>query len=291
MIALNNRIKIIRADSAGACYGVMRALELAQNACQSCGNVCTLGEIIHNPIVVDNLEKSGVRVADSVDEASGTVILRSHGVKPEVESKLAESGCEIVDATCPHVKRAQKAAERMAKEGREVIVVGEAGHPEVESIVAYAKDRGAKVSIVANAGEIESLSQKVGIVSQTTQKVKNFEEVCEVARAKSCDVDVKDTICLATEERQSAARKMAKKCNIVIVLGGKNSSNTTRLYEICAEACKNTYHIEKPIELPLEEMSSIIDATDGEFLIGLTAGASTPIDHIDALEKFLEDNL
>ncbi len=291
MIVLTGKVKIIRADSAGACYGVTRALNLASSACETCEHVCTLGEIIHNPIVVSELSEKGAKAIGDVSEATGTVILRSHGVKPEVERKLSDAGCSLIDATCPHVKRAQLAAKKMAEEGREVIVVGESGHPEVESIVAYVKECGGSVKVVLNSSEIGDIADRVGVVCQTTQKKRDFDLICEAARSRCSDVVVQDTICQATEKRQTSAHELATKCSIVIVLGGKNSSNTKRLFEICSSKCPDTYYIEKPQELPVAQIKKKIESEKQEFIIGITAGASTPISHIERLEKFLRDNL
>ncbi len=291
MNILKTNIKIVRAQSAGACYGVTRALDLAASACENCDSVCTLGEIIHNPIVVEDLEKQGVRVARDENDADGTVILRSHGVKPDVELNLQNKGCKIVDATCPHVKRAQRAAEKMAKDGRDVIVVGECGHPEVESIVAYATSNGVNVDVVSNESELAETYKKVGIVCQTTQKKDNFNAICEKVSKIASDVEIADTICLATDKRQIAARNLAQTSDVIIVLGGKNSSNTTRLFEICKDKCGHTYHIERPQDLPLSGIKKLIDSVDCEFTIGITAGASTPITLLEELEEYLQEKL
>lgn len=285
-------MEVKRAEYAGACYGVVRALELANEALETSDDVCTLGEIIHNPRVVNELHEKGARVVEDNDEITGTCILRSHGVKPSVEEKIEKTASRVVDATCPYVKKAQLAAKNLALDGKDVVVVGEPGHPEVESIRDYAKEGVAArkcqaanqhVYVVANPDEVPPKFKNpfgVGVVSQTTQKLSNFEAV--VAMVKEItgeEPEVKNTVCSATEQRQEAAAELAKEADLMIVLGGKNSSNTTRLYEICKEHCAHSHHIES-----IDEVEPILKGFNGS-VIGITAGASTPIEQVDELER------
>jgi len=276
-------LNVILAEHAGACYGVQRALDMAYEAAgRPCG-VSTLGQLIHNPGAVAALEAQGVNVAASLDEVSGgTVIVRSHGVTPDVYESIAERGFDVVDATCPHVARAQKAAADLAGEGCRVIVVGEAGHPEVEGLRAYAERAGANVDVVPSPEDVPAgLQPPVGIVVQTTQRRENLEAVVEAVRAQGVEPIVKRTICSATTRRQDAAAKLAGQVDAMVVIGGRNSSNTTRLAEICAAGCARSFHIESADEIDPSWF-------DGCETVGVTAGASTPEDQINAVTARLE---
>ena len=224
-------MKVIRAKHAGACYGVQRALDMAQVSVMDGGEAYTLGPLIHNPRVVSELESCGVHVAAGVDDIeAGIVIIRSHGVTAEVHAEVERRGLSVIDATCPHVARAQQAAEDLARQGCHVVVVGEAGHPEVEGLVSWARRAGGEVCVVADPGNVPAdLEEPVGIV----------------------------------------------------VIGGRNSSNTTRLAEICSAICENTPHVESA-----DELDPVWFA--GCETVGVTAGASTPEAHIEAVVAALE---
>jgi len=276
-------MNVVLAENAGACYGVQRALDMAYEAAASEGPVHTLGQLIHNPGVVADLEKIGVHVADNLDDVeTGTLIIRSHGVTPDVYEQLAERELNVVDATCPHVARAQKAAADLANEGCRVIVVGEKGHPEVEALRAYAKREGMKVDIVLSADEVpDGLRAPIGIVVQTTQRRETLDAVVEAVRAQGIEPVVKKTICLATRHRQDSADDLAKRVDAMVVIGGRNSSNTTRLAEICEAACPRAFHIESASEIDPAWF-------EGCETIGVTAGASTPESQIREVVGFLE---
>ena len=275
-------MKVIRAAHAGACYGVQRALDMAHAAAAN-GQAYTLGPLIHNPIVVSSLEDEGVHVAESVEETRGSVaIIRSHGVTPSVRSELEQIAAQVIDATCPHVRKAQEGALELAREGCRVIVVGEAGHPEVEGLLAYASSEGMRVDAVQSAQDVpKDLRAPIGVVVQTTQKQEVLDEVVAAIEAQGIEPLVKRTICLATTQRQKAAKELAENVDAVVVIGGRNSSNTTRLAEICAATGKPTYHIESIGEIdPLW-----FEAVE---TIGVTAGASTPEQQIDSVIAYLE---
>ena len=278
----NTTIKI--ASHAGACYGVERALKLTARAIEENDKVSTYGEIIHNPCVVETLENSGVNVIKEPQDAEGTVVLRSHGVTPQVEAEISNHA-EIVDATCPFVKKAQLVAKNLGEAHEQVVIVGEAGHPEVEALVAYAKLGGAKVYVVAEGTvlECEKLTN-VGILSQTTQSETTFQEVVNYIKKQGVKHNVKNTICSATTERQTSAIELAKEVDVMIVLGGKNSANTTRLFELCKENCPQTFHIERPSEF--ESIKKGLPTHN--VTIGITAGASTPQTQIAELTSYLE---
>ena len=264
------------ASHAGVCYGVERALKLAAHAAESArGSVTTLGPLIHNPIVVRDLESAGVKGAQTVDEVeSGTLIIRAHGVVPQVIDQARAKGLEVLDATCPYVKKVHMAAEKLVREGYQLIVVGESGHPEVEGILGHAGDVAHVVSTPHDLDGVD-LARKVGVVVQTTQTPANLAAIVSALALRTMDLRVVNTICSATQERQDSAAELASRADVMIVIGGKNSGNTRRLAEICMACCPRTHHIED---------SSEIQRTwfEGVALVGITAGASTPGAHIDA---------
>ena len=272
-------MNVTRAKCAGACYGVQRALNMALDTASEGSRAVTLGPLIHNPQVVAQLAERGIRAVENPDQAvEGSVIIRSHGVTPQVRREIEARGLPVVDATCPHVARAQKAAAKLARECGHVVVVGEAGHPEVEGLVAYAREAGGEVLVAGRATDVPaSLSGKVGVVVQTTQTREAFEEVLAALRDRGVECVVKDTVCLATRERQESAADLAREVDAMIVIGGRNSSNTTRLAEICSSVCGNTHHIERASELDPVWFDKCTE-------VGITAGASTPEDQIAAVE-------
>ena len=269
-------VEVIVADEAGACYGVERALELVrEEASRNEGPVYTLGPLIHNPVVVGELDELGVRVTgDAAVEAGATLVLRTHGVTPQVEEQARAAGARVLDATCPFVKRVHRAAERLVREGYQLIVVGESGHPEVEGIVGHVPE----AAVVGSASEVEGLelARKVGVVVQTTQARANLSAIVSALAGRVDELRVLNTICDATSGHQNACARLASMVDVMVVVGGRNSANTTHLAEISAQHCSRTHHIEVPGEL---------DATwfDGAIRIGVTAGASTPAAHIEAV--------
>lgn len=278
-------MEVIRASKAGTCYGVQRALDIAEDVLGSCSRAYTLGPLIHNPRVVDELAARGVCVAkslDDVDAECATVIIRSHGVTPQVRDAVEQRGFSVVDATCPHVARAQQGAAELAEAGCRVIILGEADHPEVEGLRAYAEKAGGKVDVVAGPADIPlGLYAPIGVVAQTTQMRENLEAVVAELKARGLDPMVKKTICYATRQRQDAAADLAARVDAMVVIGGRNSSNTTRLAEVCRASCPKTYHVESGDELRAEMF-------EGCETVGVTAGASTPDAHINAVVEKLE---
>lgn len=276
-------MEVVRARHAGACYGVQRALDLAAEAAErESDGVVTFGPLIHNPTVVADLAARGAQAVDALEDAAGkVVVIRSHGALPADRRALEARAKAVVDATCPHVARAQMAAAELARRGCHVLVVGEAGHPEVESLVAYAQEAGAAVDVVADAACLpERLADPVGVVVQTTQMREGLDAV--VAALEDCGLspEVKNTICSATRQRQRAASELASQVDAMVVIGGRNSSNTTRLAEICAARCPRTFHVESAGELDPTALA-------GCAAVGVTAGASTPEDQIAAVEARL----
>lgn len=274
-------LQIEVAECAGACYGVNRALKIAHEASRAGGTVHTLGPLIHNPRVVAELQECGVGVANTLDEAGqGTLVLRSHGTAPAVKAEAIARGFDVVDATCPYVAKVQQHARQLAKEGYAVVIIGEPGHAEVESIRAFGGD-----AVVAVADVPEklpgALPARIGVVIQTTQSKEHVEAVLAALRQRADEVLVKETVCLATQERQRAAAQLASRVQLMLVIGGHNSGNTTRLAEICAALCPAVHHIEGPAEI---EPGWLV----GIQRVGITAGASTPQQHIDAVRAHLQ---
>lgn len=270
-----SHIDIEVARYAGVCYGVERALGMAEKAADEARKpVNTLGPLIHNPLVVNDLKSIGVGTASSVFEVEeGTLIIRAHGVVPSVVEDARTRGLDVLDATCPYVKKVHNAAERLVREGYQLIVVGESGHPEVEGIMGHAGDDAHVVSVPGDLDAID-LSRKVGVVVQTTQTPGALADVVAELSKRTMDLRVINTICSATQERQDSAAELARRVDAMIVVGGKNSGNTRRLAEICTAACPKTHHIEDASEIEAAWF-------DGVSHIGVTAGASTPASHIE----------
>lgn len=275
-------MEIIRSRYAGACYGVERALSLVAAAAQtSAAPVHTLGPLIHNPQVVSDLREHGVEETSSVEAVDeGILVIRSHGVEPKVIDQARLKGLQVVDATCPHVSKAHQAARELREQGYLVVVVGELGHPEVEGIRAYAGDDAVVVQEPSDLPD-ELSSNNIGIVVQTTQAPGALEAIVTALSARGITPYVRNTICFATKQRQETAIDLAKEVDVMVVVGGRNSGNTTRLAELSQTVCPATYHIETPQEL---KVSWFKDAEK----IGITAGASTPENQIIAVERALE---
>lgn len=269
-------VSIEIARNAGACYGVNRALEMARGAADNPGPVHTLGPLIHNPRVVDDLTIQGVAVADTLDEAGGgTLVLRSHGTAPQIVDEATKRGFTVVDATCPYVSKVQRKARQLAEAGYAVVIIGEPGHAEVEGIRAWGGEAGVAVADVP--GKLpDDLPSKVGVVIQTTQSADRVDAVLDALRGRVDELRVEETVCFATQERQAAAAELSARVELMIVIGGRNSGNTRRLYEICKARCEATHHIESDVEIDPSWL-------DGVERIGITAGASTPQEHIDAV--------
>lgn len=273
-------MEVIVAKTAGFCFGVKRAVEkVYANADNE--HVYTYGPIIHNEQVVADLEKHGVRVVGEDTDLSvlpkGTVVVRAHGTSRDEFDRLRKSGMEIEDATCPFVSKIYRIVEEESAAGRTVVIVGNAAHPEVKGIKGWSGADTYVVGSVEEAKNINILSQKISIVSQTTFNLKKFQEIVEIFDKKDYDIKCLNTICNATEVRQTEARQIASQVDAMIVIGGKNSSNTQKLFEICKEECSNTYYIQTA-----EDMD--FTAIRGMQRIGITAGASTPKNIIEEVQ-------
>jgi 4-hydroxy-3-methylbut-2-en-1-yl diphosphate reductase len=270
-------VEVRISESAGFCWGVERALELALKAADEApGPVRSLGPLIHNPGVIADLEQRGVNVISEPQQAGeGTVILRSHGVPREVKEQLAATDVVVVDATCRFVKSAQEKAAKLRRQGYLVIILGETDHPEVLALRSYA---GGDSLVVESPADLPAdlPSQRVGVVVQTTQSQEHLAELVEHLAPRTRELLVYNTICSATEQRQTAAMAMADQVDAVVVVGGRNSGNTRRLAELCAARQPRTFHVESADELDPAWFQ-------GLNLVGITAGASTPPEQIKAV--------
>lgn len=270
-------------DCAGFCWGVERALELATKAAQEApGPINTLGPLIHNPGVIADLQHQGVGLISTPEEATaGTVIIRSHGVPREVKDRLTATGVTVVDATCRFVTSAQQKAARLREQGYLVIILGERDHPEVLALRSYAG--GDSLVVESRADLPETLPvPRIGVVVQTTQSQEHLAGLVMHLAPRCRELLVHNTICSATEQRQSAAMAMAAEVEAVVVVGGRNSGNTRRLAELCAARQPRTYHVESAAELDPAWFS-------GARIVGLTAGASTPPAQIEAVAARLRE--
>ncbi len=278
-------MKILIADRGGYCYGVQRALEIATDTAEaSRGPIHTLGPIIHNPGVVGKLADAGVSPIQGAGEVDGgTVILRTHGVSPDVIAELESRGATVVDATCPYVKVAQEKASLLCEQGYLPVILGEHEHPEVVALAAHAGER---AIIVENVKELDEASAagairgKVGVVVQTTQSSDSLAALSERLAPRTRELLIYNTMCSATRKCQDEALGLAGRADAVIVIGGRNSANTTRLAQLCRAVQPRTHHIEETGELKREWFKEADT-------VAITAGASTPPEQMREVENLL----
>ena len=305
-------MEVILAKTAGFCFGVKRAVDLVyekiedqEKAFAATGTkkrIFTLGPIIHNETVVSELEDKGVYVLDEQPDgfyvqqrspggeteriripetelADCIIIIRSHGITKETFEKLQSTGAEIADATCPFVKKIHRIVKEESENGRQVVVIGDADHPEVQGIISYSKQA---PIVIGNRESAEEMppgnGTKIAIVSQTTYNYNKFQELVEILTKKAYDISCVNTICHATSERQQEARSIAQQVDCMIVIGGTHSSNSRKLFEICGRECENTYFIQTPGDLHLDLPKSVKS-------VGITAGASTPNNIIEEVQN------
>lgn len=280
-------MKIIVAPSAGFCFGVKRAVNMALDASEHCRpseKLNTLGPIIHNPQVVKSLEKKGVIPIDNLDVGNfNTILIRSHGVKAEIMKKIESKGLKIIDATCPFVKKAQNYVNAVALKDYFIIMVGDKNHPEVQSVMSFADQN--RFLIINNIEDLKNIpvTEKIALISQTTQDVDFYKRIIgEVRKIAKGEVFILDTICDATMLKQEESKIIASQVDVMIVVGGYNSANTNKLQNICKEIQKNTYHIETENEVNVKWFA---DAKS----VGITAGASTPDWIIERVLKRVHD--
>ena len=277
-------MKVIKAKTAGFCFGVKRAVDTVYEQVDACSSlIYTYGPIIHNEEVVRDMESKGVVVLRSEEELDalekGTVIIRSHGVGKWIYDKLEARNIRIVDATCPFVKKIHNIVRKASAEGAHIVIIGNPDHPEVQGIRGWA---GEKVTVVQDKESAEGVDfgkkEKICVVSQTTFNYNKFKDLVEIIKKKSYDVSVLNTICNATKERQTEAKSIAESVDAMIVIGDKHSSNTQKLFEICRKACNNTYYIQTLDDLNLNQLGSVET-------VGITAGASTPNNIIEEVQN------
>jgi len=264
---------IRKAVHAGYCWGVERAIDMVVQTTETHKEVPvrTLGPIIHNPQVVQALADKGASTIDSLEEmpAGGTVIIRTHGVAPEVYQQAESKNLAIVDATCPLVTLVQNRAKQLVNEGYHLVIFGNAKHPEVIGTLGHAGGHATVVEKPEDARTVKLANKKVGVVVQTTQETERLSEFLSYLAPRCKELKIFNTICNPTIERQDAARDLAKEVQVMIVVGGKNSSNTRHLATVCRQEGAATYHIEEPTEVDPGWFSGVKE-------IGVTAGASTP---------------
>lgn len=266
-------MKIEIAECSGFCFGVKRAIGIAKQALgKNRGKpVYSLGHIIHNSQVVEELSKEGLKSIDSLDGIKeGVVVITSHGASPEIFSEIKARGFEVVDATCPYVMSAQKICASLSGEGYTVVILGDSQHPEVKSLFGFAENKAVVVKDTEGVKKENIPSKIIGLISQTTQSTENYSKVIrEVLKRDFSEVRIFNTICNDTKKRQGSAAKLARESDVMIIAGGRMSANTKRLFEICSGICKDTYHIETARELKPGWF-------EGKGQVGIASGASTP---------------
>lgn len=274
-------MQIIVAKKAGFCFGVKRAIDIAFKLTKDKeGGVYSLGPIIHNPQVIKKLEADGIIPTSDVHSSDvKTLIIRTHGVSPQVYEEISKTGCRIVDATCPFVKKAQKYVQTLKKEGYQVLILGDREHPEVQALLGFAGDN----VIVTNGNEsLHSLKGKVGIIVQTTQPIEALKKVMSQVVDYIKEIKIYNTICDFTASRLDETKKLAETVDLMIVIGGKNSANTSQLTTISKSICAKVHHIETSEELRAEWFKGVKKT-------GITGGASTPQWIIDEIVKKLKE--
>ena len=283
-------MEIIKAKSAGFCFGVKKAMEVVYQQLEQAGElpIYTFGPLIHNEEVVKELEAKGVKVIENQQElenlTEGIVIIRSHGVSREIYQIMEKNGLTCVDATCPFVKRIHRIVEAESARGKRIVIIGNDGHPEVDGIKGWCN---LPATVLEGTEEAQNFTsdpeEKICIVSQTTFNYNKFKDLVEIFVKKGYDISVVNTICNATEERQTEAQEIAAKADAMIVIGGTHSSNTRKLYEICKNECENTHFIQTLDDLHLDLPKSV-------GLVGITDGASTPNNIIEEVQNYVRIN-
>lgn len=261
-------MEILIVKSAGFCFGVKRAIDIAfAMADRKEQGIYTIGPIIHNPQVIEKLGEKGILFTEDIHkEDMRVMIIRTHGIPLRVMEEASKVGYEIVDATCPFVKKAQRYAKLLSEEGYQVIILGDRDHPEVKGLVSYA---GADVFVIGDNERLPALKRRVGIVVQTTQPIEGLKKLMGRIMEQSREMKVYNTICNSTAQRLAETKEIAGKVDLMVVVGGRNSANTTQLANLCASMPIKTHHIETADELKSDWFRGIKK-------VGITAGASTP---------------
>lgn len=265
-------MSIVLAKKIGFCFGVKRAVAMAEEALKRKRPIYSLGSIIHNKEVVGVLSKKGLKVIKDIEKIGcGTVIISSHGLSPKVVRRISERGLDVIDTTCPFVRKAQKIAQSLSRRGYSIVVVGDARHPEIKALVDFVSR---DVFVVKNAAQAKKLkfgrADRISIISQTTQSTENFLDVVKVISVKGIkEMKVFNTICKDAQERQASARQLAGASDLMLIVGGRDSANTKRLYEVSASILKDSYLVETEADL------ADLCIKPG-LVVGVASGASTP---------------
>jgi len=276
-------LEIEQAAESGFCTGVRRAIDILERTARELGPVETLGPVVHNQQVIEKLAQSGIKVIESLDHVQGNILaVSSHGVSPQVLEEMRNRGLKVINTTCPIVRRAQIAARRLADAGFWVIIFGDENHPEVQGVLGWAGGKGFATMEVSALGRTP---RRIGILSQTTQSFSAFAHfIAQFAQSRLnrlSELRIVNTICDATRRRQQSTLELSKRVDLMLVIGGRSSANTRRLAEICSTAGVETYHIEGAVEIdPLW--------LQDRRRIGVTAGASTPEEAVEAVIARLE---
>lgn len=271
-------MEILLAKDMGFCWGVRRAIDIMEKATEERGEILSVGPIVHNPQVVEELEAKGIRMDVKPEDASRPVAITAHGVGPDVLAEVRSTGAEVIDGTCPIVTRSQRWARKMAQAGFTVLVFGDPNHREVKGVLGWA---GSKGLAVRDGDPLPNhLPSRVAVISQTTQSPQRFADfVSQLMRERVGQISelrLINTLCNVTSSQQAAARELAEEVDLMLVVGGKNSANTRHLLEVCQEQGVNAYHIETDFEIQPQWLT-------GVDRVGVTAGASTPDSAVEAV--------
>jgi 4-hydroxy-3-methylbut-2-enyl diphosphate reductase len=274
-------MEILITKGAGFCFGVKRAIDIAFSLSEKKKEgIYTYGPLIHNPQVVERLREKGIAPTEDIQKKDiKSLIIRTHGISVDLMERASKAGYEIIDATCPFVKKAQRYAKLLSEDGYQVIILGDRDHPEVKGLVSYA---GRNVIVNDGAKELPHLKNRVGIVVQTTQPLEGLRKVMGRVIERAKEMKVYNTICNSTALRLEETEEMARKVDVMVVVGGKNSANTTQLANLCIAMPVKTYHVETAGELRTEWFA-------GMQRVGITAGASTPDWIIHAVKERIKD--
>lgn len=276
-------MQIILDEGAGFCFGVERAIKMADKESQDAsGPIVTIGPLIHNPQVIEEMKRDGVAVAkEGEDLHDTTAIIRTHGVRPQEENRLRKAGNRVLDATCPYVKKSHEYADLLRQEDYHIIVIGDPDHPEIKGVLGYSGER---VTVITQPEEADSLPHyaRVGVVVQTTYPIEKVQKVISKLVGRSTELRVFNTICDYTSDRQISAREISSQVDLMYVIGGRNSANTNKLAEICKQQGTVTRHIEVAEEIEARDL-------EGVERVGITAGASTPDGRIASVIDRIEE--
>ncbi|MCR4394874.1 MAG: 4-hydroxy-3-methylbut-2-enyl diphosphate reductase [Dehalococcoidales bacterium] len=278
--------EIKKVSDIGFCFGVRRAIEMLERTAIEKGKIDSLGAVVHNERVIRKLEKSGVNVIKNPEEIKSNIVaISSHGASPEIETSLRATRVEVLDTTCPFVKRAQLAASQLADAGFQVIIYGDANHPEVKGLLGWAQGKGFAILNSQELNARSDLSLHTGIIAQTTQIPENFilfaGDALKILYRKDAEIRIIDTICPGVRKRQAISLDLARKADLMLVIGGRSSANTRRLAELCSEVTE-THLISGAEDLdPLW--------FENKKLVGITSGTSTPDEVIEEVEKKLRE--